>query len=164
MVLYLLYYQYVWKDLYQRDHCSNIKWLMMFFKTRGRFSVISSKGYDSMFIKDLVMWRHYNVILENNNITTRPWQCLAIIWIFSALTWYETILVLNIKGKVNKIAIISHSNVIYYDLKKLCGKRLYMYFVDYCICHFFSVYFAANFVTGMFFGNMSIHEYKCNVF
>ena len=23
-----------------------------------------------MFIKDLVMWRHYNVILENSDITT----------------------------------------------------------------------------------------------
>ena len=33
---------------------------------------------DSMFIKDLVMWRHYNVILENSDITTRPWQHLAI--------------------------------------------------------------------------------------
>ena len=31
-----------------------------------------------MFIKDLVMWRHYNVILENSNNTTPPWQCLAI--------------------------------------------------------------------------------------
>jgi hypothetical protein len=27
--------------------------------------------YDSMFIKDLVMWRHYNVILENSDITIR---------------------------------------------------------------------------------------------
>jgi hypothetical protein len=26
-----------------------------------------------MFIKDLVMWRHYNVILENSDISTRPW-------------------------------------------------------------------------------------------
>jgi len=25
---------------------------------------------DSKFIKDLVMWRHYNVILESSNITT----------------------------------------------------------------------------------------------
>ena len=31
-----------------------------------------------MFIKDLVMWRHYNVILENSDITKRPWQRLAI--------------------------------------------------------------------------------------
>jgi hypothetical protein len=31
-----------------------------------------------MFIKDLVMWRHYNVISENNDITTRPWQRLPI--------------------------------------------------------------------------------------
>ena len=43
-----------------------------------------------MFIKDLVMWRHYNVILENSDITKRPSQHLAIIGIFSALTWYET--------------------------------------------------------------------------
>jgi hypothetical protein len=25
--------------------------------------------YDSMFIEDLVMWRHYSVILENSDIT-----------------------------------------------------------------------------------------------
>ena len=31
-----------------------------------------------MFIKDLVMWRHYNIILENSDNTTRPWQRLAI--------------------------------------------------------------------------------------
>ena len=31
-----------------------------------------------MFIKDLVMWRHYSVILENSDITKRPWQRLAI--------------------------------------------------------------------------------------
>jgi hypothetical protein len=31
-----------------------------------------------MFIKDLVMWRHYNVILEYSDITKRPWQHLAI--------------------------------------------------------------------------------------
>ena len=31
-----------------------------------------------MFIKDLVLLRHYNVILENSDITTRPWQRLAI--------------------------------------------------------------------------------------
>jgi hypothetical protein len=36
------------------------------------------ENYDSMFIKDLVMWRHYNVILENSDITKRPWQRLAI--------------------------------------------------------------------------------------
>jgi hypothetical protein len=30
-----------------------------------------------MFIKDLVMWRHYNVIIENSDITTRPLQRLA---------------------------------------------------------------------------------------
>jgi hypothetical protein len=34
--------------------------------------------YDSMFIKDLVMWRHYDVILENRDIATRSWQRLAI--------------------------------------------------------------------------------------
>ena len=31
-----------------------------------------------MYIKDVVMWRHYHVILENSDITTRPWQRLAI--------------------------------------------------------------------------------------
>ena len=31
-----------------------------------------------MFIKDLVMWRHYDVILENRDIATRSWQRLAI--------------------------------------------------------------------------------------
>jgi hypothetical protein len=31
-----------------------------------------------MFIKDLVMWRHYNIILENSDIIKRPWQHLAI--------------------------------------------------------------------------------------
>ena len=31
-----------------------------------------------MCIKDLVMWRHYNVILENSDIKTRSWQRLAI--------------------------------------------------------------------------------------
>jgi hypothetical protein len=31
-----------------------------------------------MFIKDLVMWRHNNVILENSDITKRSWQRLAI--------------------------------------------------------------------------------------
>jgi len=106
------------------------KWLTMFFKTRGRFSVISHRRaksemrddwetsssfrkhlqlfyrYDSMFIKDLVMWRHYYVILENSDITTRPWQRLAIIWIVSCANVIWNILVLNIKGKINKIAII----------------------------------------------------------
>jgi hypothetical protein len=56
------------------------------------------------------MWRHYNIILENSDITRRPWQRLAIIEIFSALTWYET-LVLNIKGKVNKIAINTNTTL-----------------------------------------------------
>jgi hypothetical protein len=61
-----------------------------------------------MFIKDLVMWRHYKVILENSDITTRPWQRLAISKNFNLLSTYViwNILVLNIKGKVNKIAII----------------------------------------------------------
>ena len=60
-----------------------------------------------MFIKDLVMWRHYNVILENSDITTRPWQRLAIDDNLHRLSAYViwNILVLNIKGKVNKIAI-----------------------------------------------------------
>jgi hypothetical protein len=60
-----------------------------------------------MFIKDLVMWRHYNVILENSDITKRPWQRLAISDNLNLLSAYViwNILVLNIKGKVNKIAI-----------------------------------------------------------
>jgi hypothetical protein len=61
-----------------------------------------------MFIKDLVMWRHYNVILENSDIIKRPWQRLAISddWNFLSAYVIWNILVLNIKGKVNKIAII----------------------------------------------------------
>ena len=60
-----------------------------------------------MFIKDLVMWRHYNVILENSDIAKRPWQRLAISDNLNLLSAYViwNILVLNIKGKVNKIAI-----------------------------------------------------------
>ena len=75
-----------------------------------------------MFIKDFVMWRHYNVILENSDITTRPWQRLAIIDNLNRLSanviW--NILVLNIKGKINKIAIkykIRSSS----DSVSLCG-------------------------------------------
>jgi hypothetical protein len=74
---------------------NNIKWLTMFFKTRWRFSAISHRRVKPLrwkmtekrpqvlknifkyfiamilcFIKDLVKWRHYNVILENNDITT----------------------------------------------------------------------------------------------
>ena len=65
-----------------------------------------------MFIKDLVMWRHYNVILENSDITTRPWQRLANSDNLNLLSAYViwNILVLNIKGKVNKIAIILITN------------------------------------------------------
>jgi hypothetical protein len=61
-----------------------------------------------MFIKDLVMWHHYNIILENSDITKRPWQRLAISVNWNLLSAYViwNILVLNIKGKVNKIAII----------------------------------------------------------
>ena len=61
-----------------------------------------------MFIKDLVMWRYYNVILENSDITKRPWQRLAISDNWNLLSAYViwNILVLNIKGKINKIAII----------------------------------------------------------
>ena len=61
-----------------------------------------------MFIKDLVMWCHYNVILENSDITTRPWQRLAISDNLNLLSAYViwNLLVLNIKGKVYKIAII----------------------------------------------------------
>ena len=60
-----------------------------------------------MFIKDLVMWRHYNVILENSNITTRPLQRLAIHNNLNHLSAnvISKLLVLNIKGKINKIAI-----------------------------------------------------------
>jgi hypothetical protein len=63
--------------------------------------------YDSMFIKDLVMWRHYNVIFENSDITKRPWQRLAISDNLNLLSVYViwNILVLNIKRKGNKIAI-----------------------------------------------------------
>ena len=57
-----------------------------------------------MFIKDLVMWRHYNVILENSYITTRPWQRLAISDNLNLLSAY--VIWNSIKGKVNKIAII----------------------------------------------------------
>jgi hypothetical protein len=61
-----------------------------------------------MFIKDWVMWRHYNIILENSDITTRPWQRLAISDNLNLLSAYViwNILVLSIKGKVSKIAII----------------------------------------------------------
>ena len=61
-----------------------------------------------MFIKDLVMWRHYNVILENSDITTRPWQRVTISDNLNHLSAYViwNILVLNIKGKRNKIAIM----------------------------------------------------------
>ena len=67
-----------------------------------------------MFIKDLVMWRHYNVILENSDITKRPLQRLAISDNFNLLSTYViwNILVLNIRVKVNQIAIaqvIPHS-------------------------------------------------------
>ena len=60
-----------------------------------------------MFIKDFVMWRHYSVILENSDITTRTRQRLAISDNLNRLSanviW--NILVLNIKGKINKLAI-----------------------------------------------------------
>jgi hypothetical protein len=54
------------------------------------------------------MWRYYNVILENSDITKRPWQHLAISDNWNLLSAYViwNILVLNIKGKINKIAII----------------------------------------------------------
>jgi hypothetical protein len=53
------------------------------------------------------MWHHYNVILENSDNTKRPWQRLAISNNWNHLSAYViwNILVLNIKGKVNKIAI-----------------------------------------------------------
>jgi hypothetical protein len=66
-----------------------------------------------MFIKDLVMWRPYNVILENSDITTHPWQRLAISDDLNRLgtnvIW--NILVLNIKGEINKTAIIIYPPV-----------------------------------------------------
>jgi hypothetical protein len=61
-----------------------------------------------MCIKNLVMWRHYNVILENSDIKTRSWQRLAISDNLNLLSAYViwNILILNIKGKVNQIVII----------------------------------------------------------
>ena len=75
---------------------------------RKRFKIFYR--YDSMFIKDLVIWRHYNVILEKSDITTRPWQRLAIILnrLSANLVW--NILVLNMKGKIYKRA----KNYLYY--------------------------------------------------
>jgi hypothetical protein len=77
---------------------------IFYFKSHGLH--ILSLFY-RMFFKDLVMWRHYNVILENSDITTRPWQCLAISDNLNRLsanvTW--NMLVLNIKGRINKLAI-----------------------------------------------------------
>ena len=63
--------------------------------------------YDSLLIKDFVMWRHYNVNFENSDITTRPWHRLAISDNLNFLSAYViwNILMLNIKGKVNKMAI-----------------------------------------------------------
>jgi hypothetical protein len=60
-----------------------------------------------MFIKDLLMWRHYSVVLENSDITMRPWQRVAISDDLNLLSAYViwNIMVLNIKTKVNKIAI-----------------------------------------------------------
>ena len=50
------------------------------------------------------MRRHYNVILENSDITTCPWQRLGISDNLNRLSanviW--SILVLNIKGKIKK--------------------------------------------------------------
>ena len=54
------------------------------------------------------MWHHYNVILENSDITKCPWQRLAIIRIISCAYVIWNILVLNIKGKVNKIVIMKN--------------------------------------------------------
>ena len=41
------------------------------WKTSSSFKkhILLLYRYDSMFIKDLVMWRHYNVILENSDTT-----------------------------------------------------------------------------------------------
>ena len=103
----------------------------MFYKTRWHFSVISHRRvkplrwemtekrlrvlqnifnylyrYDSMFIKDLVMWLH---IRKQRYYYMRPWQRLAISDNWNHLSAYViwNILVLNIKGKINKIAINS---------------------------------------------------------
>ena len=61
-----------------------------------------------MFIKNLVMWRIYNFVLKNSDITRRPSQRLAISDNLNRLSAYLiwNILVLNIKGKINKIAIM----------------------------------------------------------
>ena len=66
-----------------------------------------------MFINDLVMWRQYNAILENSNITKRSWQCSGISdnWNLLGAHVIWNMLVLKIKGKVNKIAIILHNKI-----------------------------------------------------
>ena len=50
-------------------------------RAKSQSSLIEGRNmrwdYDSMFIKDLVMWRHYHVILENSDITMRLWQRLV---------------------------------------------------------------------------------------
>ena len=58
-----------------------------------------------MFIKALVMWRH---IRKQRYYYVHPWQRLAISDNWNHLIAYViwNILILNIKGKVNKIAII----------------------------------------------------------
>ena len=78
--------------------CEALRWEMTEKRSR----------YDSMFTKDLVLWRHYNIILENIDNTTRHWQHLAISDNLNRLcaNVISNILVLNIKGKINKIAII----------------------------------------------------------
>jgi hypothetical protein len=76
------------------------------FSDISRWNLIKKNIY-ILCIKDLIMWHHYDVILENSDITMRPWQCLAISDNLNLLSAYViwNILVLNIKGKVNKIAI-----------------------------------------------------------
>jgi hypothetical protein len=50
--------------------------------TTTDYDVVQYHPYETievcMFIKDLVMWLHYNVILEKSDITKGHWQQLAI--------------------------------------------------------------------------------------
>ena len=82
------------------------------------------------------MWRHFNVILENSDITKHPWQRLAISDNWNLLSAYViwNILVSNIKGKVNKIAINGFIDLkIYIDLG-LRPRSIYIYrSINQCI-------------------------------
>jgi hypothetical protein len=129
--------------------------MFFYLKTRGHFSVISAKGenpemrddwemsssfrkhrklfyrYASMFIKDLVMWRHYNVILENSDITKGHWQQLAINDNWNHLSAYVivNIMALNIKGKVNKIVIKALTSYLYGYIRMIRDH------IVICCCH-----------------------------